>query len=266
VLIKQPQYRKRLSQSQLKLLALICKFRFVTVPLLSEWQNKDKSTVYERLDVLTEQDYLHKTYERKWRLLGKPAVYSLAAKGIKALRNNTEYFCEAVYKNQYKNKSASIEFIDHSVDIAWLCSELRKQYGNSFDIFSKAEITRFDEFIRPLPDAYLRGQTKTDGNKRHYQLEIIEPDTLTWIIRKRITAHQEWYDDNSYEEWALEVYPTLLLFCDNQNTEKRIHRLTDDMYGDFDVLTTTRERFGSGKKKIWLHIYDENEAMELVAL
>jgi hypothetical protein len=266
VLVKQPQYRKKLSQSQLKLLALIGKFRFVTVPLLSEWQNKDKSTVYERLDVLTEQDYLHKSYEEKWRLLGKPAVYSLAAKGIKVLRDNTDYFCEAVYKNQYKNKTASIELINHSLDIARLCSHLREQYGDSFDIFSKAEITRFDEFIRPLPDAYLRGNAKKDGETQHYQLEIIERSTLSWIIRKRITAHQEWYDDNTYEGWGLETYPTLLLFCDNQNTEKRIHRLTDDMYGDFDVLTTTRERFDSGKKKIWLQYYDEDEAAEQVEL
>jgi hypothetical protein len=262
MLVRQPQYRKQLSKDQLKLLGTTCKFRFVSVPLLSEWSNKDKSTMYERLLVLTEQGYLHKTYDKSWKLLGKPAVYSLAAKGIKTLRDKTDWFPEAVYKNQYKNRSASLQLVDHSLDLFKLCVLLEKQYGETLELFSKAEITRFDQFIRPLPDMYLRKDNakEKDGTTVHYQLETIEAGTFTWILRKRINAHQEWFDENNEEGWGFEDdYPTLLLLCDNTSTEKRIHRLVDDSSMDFETWTTTRERFESGRQKVWLRYCDEDE-------
>lgn len=267
MLVKQPQYRKRLSNNQIELLGLICKFRFVTVPLLSEWRNKDKSTAYERLLVLTEQGYLHKTYGKSWKLLGKPAVYSLAAKGIKTLRDKTDWFPEAVYKNQYKNRSASLQLVDHSLDLFKLCLQLREQHGTSIEYFAKSEMTKFEQFIRPLPDLYLRTDRHNEDDQLiHYQLEVIEAGTFTWMIKKRINAHQGWFDENNDEGWGYEDnYPTLLLFCDNKSTEKRIHRLTDEAYTDFETWTTTRERFESGEKEIWLHYYDEDE-MEFVEL
>ena len=39
-----------------------------------------------------------------------------------------------------------------------------------------------------------------DGNSIHFQLEMIEAGTFTWMIRKRINAHQEWFDDNNDDE------------------------------------------------------------------
>jgi hypothetical protein len=267
MLVKRPKYRKQLSKDQLKFLGITCKFRFVTVPLLSEWRGKDKSTIYERLLVLTDQGYLHKTYDKSWKLLGKPAVYSLAAKGIKTLRDNTDWFPEAVYKNQYKNRSASSQLVDHSLDLFKLCVQLKKQYGETLELFSKSEITKYEGlFISPLPDLYIRKESKKDGQDAHYQLERIEAGTFTWILRKRINAHQEWFDENNEEDWGFEDdYPTLLLLCGNASTEKRIHRLTDDSMMDFETRTTTRERLESGKQKVWLRYYDEDE-MEFIEL
>ena len=94
----------------------------------------------------------------------------------------------------------------------------------------------------------------------------IEAGTFTWMIKKRINAHQEWFDDNNDEDWGFEDnYPHLLLVCDNKSTEKRIHRLTDEAYMDYETWTTTRERFNTGEKRVWLRYYDEDE-MELVGL
>lgn len=258
MLVKQPKYRKQLSKNQLVLLGLICKFRFVTVPLVSEWRGKDKSTIYERLLVLTEQGYIHMLYEKSYKLLGKPAIYTLTAKGIRALRDSGAGFSELVYKNQYKNSSASSQLADHSLDVFKLCLQLKTQYPEALDLFSKAEMTKFDAFLRPLSDVFIRSNTNEDATK-YYLLETIEAGTLTWIIRKRINAHQEWYDENNEEGWEFEDnYPTLLLVCDNTNTEKRIHRLTDDSIFDFDVMTTTRERFESNDKQVWLAEWDED--------
>lgn len=265
--IKQPKYRKQLSKNQIDLLSVVCKFRFVTVPLIAEWRDKDKSTIYERLLVLTEQGYLHKTYDKRWRLLGKPAVYSLSAKGIKTVRDTMNgHFTEAVLKNQYKNNSASLQLVDHSLAVARLCLQFKQQYGDTVDIFTKAELAKYDQFIRPLPDIYLRMRKFKEGLYQHYYVEIIEAGMMTWLIRKRINAHIEWLEEHNEEGGIYEDnYPTLLLVCGNANTEKRTHRLVDDVISDFDVYTTTNERFESNKRDTWLQYWDEDE-LEFVGL
>lgn len=256
------QHRKQLSKGQIKLLGLLGKFRFVTVELISSWREKSKATIYERLAVLEDQGYTQKRYEKSWKLLGRPAVYSLTGKGLRVLRDyKPGYFTDAVIRNQYKNRSASLQLVDHSLDVAKLCVQLYKQYDGTYDIFAKSEIDQFEQFMRPLPDLYIRTNRKDeDDQAAHYQLETIEAGTFTWMIKKRISAHQEWFDENNDEDWAFaDNYPTLLLVCDNKSTEKRIHKMTDDAYMDFETWTTTRERFESGGKKIWLRHHDEDE-------
>lgn len=189
------------------------------------------------------------------------SIYSLTGKGLRIVRDDKPgYFTDAVIRNQYKNRSASLQLVDHSLDVAKLCLQLHEQY-DTYDIFSKSEMDQFEEFMRPLPDLYIRAnRADEDGNSIHFQLEMIEAGTFTWMIRKRINAHQEWFDDNNDDEWDFEDnYPTLLLVCDNKSTEKRIHRLTDDASMDFETWTVTRERLAAGKKKVWVRYWDEFE-------
>ncbi len=256
------KHRKQLSTDQIKLLGLIAKFRFVTVELLSSWRDKSKATIYERLAVLEDQGYIQKRYEKSWRLLGRPAVYALTGKGLRVVRDHSPgYFTHAVIRNQYKNRSASLQLVDHSLDVAKLCVQLYKQYDSKYDIFAKSELDQFEEFMRPLPDLYIRTNRKDeDGQPIHYQLETIEAGTFTWMIKKRINAHQEWFDENNDEDWGFEdSYPTLLLVCDNKSTEKRMHRLVGGKYMDFETWTTTRDRLLSGEKKVWVQYWDEFE-------
>lgn len=262
------QHRSKLSDSQIKLLGLIAKFRFVTVELVSTWREKSKATMYERLAVLEDLGYVQKRYDKAWKLLGRPAVYSLTGKGLRVLRDTSSgYFTDAVIRNQYKNRSASLQLVDHSLDVAKLCVQLYKQYDSTYDIFAKSEIDQFEEFMRPLPDLYIRTNRKDEnGQPVHYQLEVVAAGTFTWMLKKRINAHQEWFDENNDEDWGFEdSYPTLLLVCDNKSTEKRIHRLVGGKYMDFETWTTTRERLTSGEKKVWVQYYDEDE-MEYLPL
>lgn len=255
-------HRTKLNSGQIKLLGLVAKFRFVTVEIVSGWRNKSKATIYERVALLEQQGYIQKRYEKSWKLLGRPAVYSLTGKGLRTVRDyKPGYFTDNVLRNQYKNRSASLQLVDHSLDVAKLCLQLNKQYDGKYDFFMKSELDRFGMFLRPLSEAYIRTDRTTDDDEPvHYLLEVIEAGTLTWMIRKRINAHQEWFDDENEEDWALEDnYPTLLLVCDNKSTEKRIHRLTDDASMDFETWTVTRERLATGKKKVWVRYWDEFE-------
>ena len=255
------KHRKQLNIGQIKLLGLLAKFRFVTVEIISSWRNKSKATIYERLAVLEDQGYLQKRYEKHWKLLGHPAVYSLTGKGLRVVRDHKPgYFTDAVIRNQYKNRSASLQLVDRSLDLAKLCLHLHKQYDGAYNIFAKSEIDQSDAFLRPLPDMYIRTDRNDDSKLVHYQLEVVDAGTFTWMIKKRINAHQEWFDEENGEGWGFEDnYPNLLLVCDNKSTEKRIHRLTDESYMDFETWTVTRERLESNDKKIWLRYYEEDE-------
>ena len=131
-------------------------------------------------------------------------------------------------------------------------------------MFTRSELSAYDHFIRPLPDLYLRRANKRSA-KPSYQLETIEAGTYTWIIRKRLQAHQEFLDES--EAWD-DNYLTLLFVCGNANTEKRIQRLVLNSYFNFEVYTTTKERLNTNDTKVWLTSYDsdDDEEMELMGL
>jgi DNA-binding MarR family transcriptional regulator len=264
VLSTVPKYRKSISKSQLKLLLVIFKFRFVSSEYVGKYVRKDKSTVYERLFVLVQQGYVRKDYDRSYRLQLRPAVYSLTTKGIKYLRDSDIKLSELALRNMYKNSSASLQLVDHSLNVFKLCLLLISQYSDTFDMFTRSELSSCYRLVRPLPDLYLRRASKR-STKSSYQLEVIEAGTYTWIIRKRLQAHQDFCEDS--DAWNSN-YPTLLFVCGNTNTEKRIQRLVLNSYLDFEVYTTTEERFNTDNTKVWLVDYDpdDDEEMELVGL
>jgi DNA-binding transcriptional ArsR family regulator len=268
MLNKRPQYRKRISKSQIKSLELLFKFRFMNVPLLSEYTKKDKSTIYERLFVLTEQGYVRKAYDSSYRLPPKPAIYSLAPKGITYLKHSNAEgrYSENALRNMYKNGSASTALVERSIDVFTLCLQLESQYPGVFYIFTKSEMNRFSDLLRPLSDVYLRrtdpdtrGETDDEGSQE-YALEILEPGIMTWILRRRLHAHQELVErlDNELDQ----SYPTLLFVCGNESTERRIHALAENSYFDYAIWTTTSRRLASGELAVWRQgECDEDEAV-----
>ena len=126
-------------------------------------------------------------------------------------------------------------------------------------------MTKFDDFVRPLPDIYLR-RTSTDEDSepissdditQEYILETLEPGIMTWILRKRIQAHQELTED--FEDKFERSYPTLLFVCGNASTERRAQRIVENSYLGFETWTTTRERLASQETAIWRDEWDEDE-------
>lgn len=233
MLVKNPKYRKALNSNQIRLLKIAYKFRFVSVPLLSEYLEKDKSTVYEQLLVLLSQEYITKDYDSSYRLPPRPATYSLANKGIKFLRDTTD-LSRTTLRNMYKNKTASEPLIERSLSTMEVVLKLRKQYPDKFDIFTKSEMSQYEAFIRPLPDLYLRRRRKQTSKQHAYLLELLEPSVASWILRKRIQAYQDHFDESEIDN-----YPCVLFVATNDSTEQRIRRMLEDSYLDFELYTTT---------------------------
>lgn len=241
----EPKTRYKISDSQVELLLSVMKYRFVSSDVLAEGIGKDRSTIYERLRVLVEQDYLVKLYDKTYRLRQRPVVYCLAPAGIRYLK-------KAGYERtqlHYKNKTFTDEQIDEQSLLSQLARAVREPYAkNVFALYTKYQFGADAFYLTPPPYAKLVGEKDTIPD---YFIEYFPPLYESWKIQKRINqhiAHADGHDEHTY--------PHLLLICGNQNTEKRVVRTTTDLYSDFDVFTATKERVLSGEKNIWLRPYE----------
>lgn len=216
------------------------KYRFVSSDILAECLGKDRSTIYERLSVLVEQSFIIKLYDKTYRLRQRPVIYYLAPIGIRYLR-------QAGYKKtqlHYKNKDFTDTQIDEQFLLGNLARVARNPYGQKFMLYTKYQYGVDMFYLTPQPYAKLVGATESIPD---YFIEYFPPSHASWKIKKRINQHIEYAEEHN--EYA---YPHLLIVCGNQNTEKRTARMIADLYTDFNILTTTKDRLRSGKDNVWL--------------
>ena len=252
MLVREPKYRRLLSSNQTRLLYILFKFRFGTSDLIAELVKKDRSTVYESLRTLEKQGYIHKFHDSSYRLRGRPAVYTLAAKGIKYLRD-TGKVDQTTLRNFYKNKRIAVEnepLVDQCLLVFRIFNVLKAQTGETFSIYTKYELDK-EHFVSPPPELWL--QRKGKSQKPDYILDLFPAGTMTWLLRKRLRQHQEFAEEYEY------LYPNLLLVAGNPNTEKRLFRQVESAIQDFEFYITQQEMLLVGEKKIWIDLMESDE-------
>ncbi len=252
MLVKEPRYRRPVSSNQVRLLYILFKFRFSTSDLIAVLVKKDRSTVYESLHTLEKQGYIHKFHDKSYRLRGRPAVYTLAAKGIKYLRDNPEVD-QTTLRNFYKNKRIAVEnepLVDHCLLLFKIFNIFKAQTGEAFSIYTKYELDK-DDFVNPKPELWLQRRGKSQ--KPDYILDVFSAGTMTWLLRKRLRQHQNAEDESDY------TYPNVLLVAGNTSTEKRLFRQVESALQDFEFYITQEELLFSGDKKIWIDLEESCE-------
>jgi len=236
----EPKTRHKISDSQVTLLLAVRKYRFVSSDVVAESIGKDRSTVYERLSVLVDRGYVVKMYDKTYRLRQRPVIYYLAPLGIRYLKKLGHERTQL----HYKNKTFSDEQIDEQFLLGQMARAIRRQYDDKLILYTKYQLGSDDFYLTPPPFAKFVGKTDKIPD---YFMEYFPERHESWKIRRRINQHIDYADEN--DEYT---YPHLLIVCGNQNTEKRVVRMTEDLWADFLVFTTTRERLLSGEKKVWL--------------
>lgn len=233
------KYRKGLSQGQVRVLNIVFKFRFVSCELLAKYLEKDRSTIYERLSVLVKQGYVDKQYGGSYKLAGKPAIYSLATKGIRALLKSEGNLSRSGLRNMYRNSSLTPEYIQHCLDVFAVFIALKRQYGPKFNIYSKNELSGEETFPTTKPDLYLQGKGTAD--RPHYMLDIFDTATDFMTRRKRLKALFAHEDSGDWDE-EYGNYPCYLFVVAE---EKVIPRLVKEVeyyynrsYVDEEEITT----------------------------
>lgn len=241
--------RYTISTSQLLILDMLHKYRFLTSDLLAALLHKDRSTIYERLAVLVEQEYVTKKYNSTYRIDRRPAAYYLAPAGIRYLKKQGYSRTQLHYKNKDLTESQIDEYYLHTA----LALALRKNNPHIDHTFTKYQLNP-EEYVKPTPWLLFESDSDTTPD---FFMEYIPSGTLSWIIRKRINSHIEFCEESEY------TYPYLLLVAGNDSTEKRIINLSSGLLWDSELYTTTEERLLSGKKNIWLQAYDVDWDEEL---
>jgi len=243
VLVTSPKYRRPLNSKQIRLLELCYAFRFVGVDLLAELLGKHRSSVYEGLYVLERQGYIGKRYNKTYRLVGRPASYYLATKGIRYLRENSE-LDQTTLRNFHKNKSIRQEHVDHCLNIFRIALTIRRQTDGRFNIFTKYILPK-ESFPSPPPELFL--EQKGSSDKPGYVLDIFEVGTPTWLLRKRIIQYED------YEYGSEYPYSNVLFVAPNQSTENRLFKLTYNNYADFGYFITQQNQLlDSEDGTVWI--------------
>jgi predicted transcriptional regulator len=242
--------RYKLSNQQTLLLLSVFKYRFITSELLAELLHKDRSTIYERLAVLVEQGYIVKKYESTYRIDRRPATYYLAPAGIRYLKSL------GIERTQihYKNKTMLEAQIDEYYRYPKYSMAIHQNYPDTFRTHTKYQLDP-ENYLKPMP--WLLFVADNDETPDYF-MEYIQAGELSWIIRKRINKHIEYADEEADYN-----YPYILFVAGNDNTEKRIVKMSDELYWDSAVFTTTEERLLSGRKDIWLRSEDVDWDEEL---
>ena len=266
---KKPKFRKPLNPKQINTLKLLYKFRFATTYLIARSQGKNNErVVYSRLAILAAQEYIGRNYDSSYRLRGQHASYYLLPKAIHLLKVHPGINPKVLH-NIYKDKTASSLFIDHSLSILAIYGQFREVYPSTFNFYTKSELTAYDHFPKPLPDAYLTN-TNTAIGSTDFMLDYYEETISFTVIRRRISQLIEHYESG---EWDVTEtpYPKVLLVCGNSVLERRLQKhiaRTLDSLGitDLMVYTTTLKALEAAtdpEDQIWTEVFETEAALSL---
>lgn len=235
---------RKLNQNQLDVLLLLYKFRFATSNLLTQkLKLKHRNSINSRLQILEDQEYIGRRYDKSYKLMNKPASYFMLPKGFAVLRgmdgvsNNT-------LKNMYKDAQATDGFVERSLTIFGIYNKLEDILGQRFDMFSKSELTGMEDMPEILPDGLIRLKTSDSSRakERYFFIYYVEERQPLFAISKIITKQLEYGDSEDWEE-LFGKPPTVILISDTPALERRLHRqagrVEDEAVGGQKFYTTT---------------------------
>ncbi len=212
------QSHRQLNHSQQEILLILYKFRFATRSLIVNYQElKSPTYTHYRLQNLLQQEYIGRHYDGSYRLQNKEANYFVLPKGVRFLKEKIEVN-EPILNLMYKDRIASQRFINHSIEVFKVYCTLKQKHKDNLEFFTKSCLNTYDNFPKPLPDAYisLKGVTTTT----HFMMDYFESSTPFFVIRQRIKQYLEYADSADWTETS--KFPIVLFVCDTKELRHRV--------------------------------------------
>lgn len=264
-----PKYRRPLNSDQVETLELLYKFRFGSVDLIREYFSKSsRGLIFSRLKVLEEQGFIAKRFDSSYRIQGKPAAYYLLPVGARKLQETHSPEDEVVnIKSIYKDKTVTETFIKHSLNIFTVYNQLKTQYVDGLAFFTKTDLTSYEHFPKPLPDAFVSLETK---NTIRYFFILIVEDTQPFFTAVR--SIKKYLDHKESGEWVITEtdYPIILFICESTSLQKRLQKQVTKMLNaswvdEMIFATTTKAELTTLPENdaIWQSVTEPEEKLSL---
>lgn len=220
-----PTRHYALTTKQLAILNLLYRFRFTTSQLLAQSTNTNKDIINKRLKLMMELNYIGRNFEPEYHLLRKHATYYLLPDGIKALKQvSDKKYSPKVLRTMAREGDKSEQFIIHHLAVFDVYCTLRTMYGNELRFFTKSQLTTFDHYPQPLPDAYIRIGDGDD--ERQFFLDVLHNSQPFFIATRKVMQYVT-YADEGRKEWERKTgtaLPGALLICDSPSLKKRLQK------------------------------------------
>lgn len=248
--------------SQLELLLLLYKFRFLTTHQFQKILNlKTPRKIQFWLKDLLDKKCVSRIYDRmSFGENTKPATYFLDTNGRHILKDKPSCSDE-VLKKVYKEKSRSQKFIDHCLAIAdfYIFFSSHLNSGESLHFSTQSQLTQYMHFPDPLPDGYIA--LKSDTTTKRYFLDVFDSNTPYFVIRKRVKQYVEYASSHSWQHATKSELPSLLFVLPNENAKKHIYHfsksvLSKNMFEDIKLFLTSSGEIlkNTNKHQIWLKV------------
>ncbi len=249
----------RLTNQQQRLLKLVYKFRFVTIPLLAKVLEIRHDSTYEAIESIVKQGLIIKVYKEIWRIDRRPAYYYLSKEGVTAVRKLLELDDKAV-NSLYQDYRATDEFINECLATLACYVPLKQNLPPDTAIRTKTEINRFKMFPKYRPNMYIK---TPDGQEAFI---VVVPDKLPYFVNKRLDEYLEHGEDDGWRG----KYPTLAFVVKDIRskngflfkTNQRLENLGMDE-SDIAVLATSMDALLSGKPSIWGNAFNPTKLVSI---
>ena len=263
--------RSTLKQSQIDILELLYKYRFGSRQLVADSLNVKPDSLFRKLEVLIKHGYVAKRLDKKLKLQGTPAAYYLTPKGLRTLaaQEDHEYITDSVIKGSYKDGTVTQSFITQTLRI-YAQGNLLKDFYPALKVFTKRDMSRYNYFPKPLPDAFLSLPTGKDTQPKRFFLDIV-PDSLPpKPFFQRLTNYAGFFDEGGWGVTGSEL-PILLLVGETGTTERRLQRTARAAIYKAEIdeeLTVYTSTFGAienmeGMGAIWTNLDEPDELLAL---
>jgi len=250
--------KKIISKKQQSILTLILSFRFINSKQIQKFlDHKDHRGVNRWLKDLTEREYLEKDYKPIFGILTKPAVFNLASKGRRFLRNTypnlSQKYLERIRDDDDRSKAFRIKcqlIADCYLILFTNPKELIKNLelilkdGVKFQLsihqFFTPAFYKDLEFVllpRLKPDAYVYYRSKSGiTHTCFFVLDAYVPRVMLQYFLKNIfnTLNDESWEDDSVS--SLQLY----IICPNNMVIVYLRRLLksflESYYGNREIV------------------------------
>lgn len=244
---------------QLEILHLLYRFRFLNRHHIQTFLNhKDPKRINEWLKDLTSKQIIGRIYSKRLGENIQPAIYYLSSKSHHILKYQDQ-IDKRILKRVYRERLRSRRLIDHHLLVANIYFFLQKQAKDNnqeLHFFTKTDLTKHTYLPFQRPDAYIALKASKDEVKRYF-LEILDPDTPRFALRKKITDWCEYFDDGVWQETTQHPFPSILIVTSSEAVKyflyHHISQVLEQEMAEIDFYLSTVDAIAASEMRtnIW---------------